>query len=228
MAKKHGSARRTPAAKAARTGAESAELSPWNDRPDEIPGSTRSRILRAAERLFAERGFVSVSMPMIAAASGITAGAIYKHFTSKEDLFFQVVQHAVHAVPVPVEEGGEADVTSDLPRVVASYTSRGLKVLRQLAVEVHSASARHPKVRRLLRRTLDLRIRQIRDSIEAAQRAGKLDRAVDAELLASAIITFVLGLMHMETVAPQLVGDAEWQAFVEERVAALMGAGRTG
>lgn len=165
-------------------------------------------------------------MPMIAEASGITAGAIYKHFASKEDLFFQVVQHAVEAVPVPMEEGGEFDAASDLPRVVASYMASGLKVLRQLAVEVHSASARHPKVRRLLRRTLDLRIQQIRDSIEAAQQTGKLDRTIDAELLACSVIAFILGLMHMETVAPQLVGDAAWQAFLEDRVAALMGARR--
>ena len=61
--------------------------------------STRDRILRAAERLFAERGFSSVSMPAIAEASGITAGAIYKHFDSKSDLFFEVVQRTVQSTP---------------------------------------------------------------------------------------------------------------------------------
>src|SRR5215472_6615915 len=42
--------------------------------------STRERILEAAARLFAEMGFENASMPVIAKASGITAGAIYKHF----------------------------------------------------------------------------------------------------------------------------------------------------
>ena len=68
------------------------ESSPRRGRPDRAPpdGSTRDRILKAAERLFAEHGFSGVSMPMIAKASSITAGAIYKHFDGKDDLFRQM------------------------------------------------------------------------------------------------------------------------------------------
>lgn len=203
-----------------------AERPSWDDRWEGAGSrdSTRGRILTAAERLFAERGFTGVSMPAIAGASGITAGAIYKHFDSKEDLFFQVVRHAVQSVPLPAAAGDTFDAGIDLPRIVAAYTSRGLTLLRQLAVEVHSASARHAKVRRLLQRTLDMRIEQLRDDLMAAQRAGSLDRRLDAELLARSVIVFILGLMHMETVAPQLVDDARWRDFIEDRVAALIGA----
>ena len=79
------------------------ERSTGQDRPDdaEAPGSTRGRILAAAESLFAERGFDGASMPAIAKASGITAGAIYKHFDSKADLFFEVVRRAVQSIPPP-------------------------------------------------------------------------------------------------------------------------------
>jgi Bacterial regulatory proteins, tetR family len=47
---------------------------------------TRERILNAAAQLFAEHGFTGASMPAIAQLSGITAGAIYRHFASKEEL----------------------------------------------------------------------------------------------------------------------------------------------
>ena len=132
--------------------------------------STRGRILTSAERLFAEQGYNGVSMPMIASASGVTAGAIYKHFDSKADLFFEVIQRAVQSTPVPAGTGDASDATL-LPHVVAMYSMRNLKLLRQLAVEVHSASVKDPRVRRLLRRSVDLRIEQIRDSIAAAQQA---------------------------------------------------------
>src|SRR5690349_23523927 len=65
------------------------------------PGSTRDRILAAAQTLFARHGFAGVSMPSIAKASGITAGAIYKHFESKDDLFFEVVSRTVRSAPLP-------------------------------------------------------------------------------------------------------------------------------
>src|SRR5271170_585848 len=85
-----------------------AKLSAGRDRSEkaQVLPSTRERILTAAERLFAEHGFSSVSMPRIAKASGITAGAIYKHFDSKSDLFFEVVRRAVQSAPAPVAAGG--------------------------------------------------------------------------------------------------------------------------
>jgi len=182
--------------------------------------STRVRILSAAERLFAEHGYDSVSMPMIAQASGITAGAIYKHFEGKEDLFFEVVRRVVQSVPITAEN--RSDAVMDLPRIVAGYTTPPFRLLRQFAVEIHSASAKHPKVRRLLRRALDRNIGQIRESIVRAQRAGALELA-DSELLACAVIVFVMGLMHMETLLPHFVGDPKWHDFTESRMGVLLG-----
>jgi AcrR family transcriptional regulator len=198
------------------------ETSTWQDgERTEAAGSTRGRILTSAERLFAELGFSGVSMPMIARASGITAGAIYKHFDSKDDLFFEVIRRTVQSVPLPSAPESTPDI-GVLPQIVAMYTTPRLKLLRQLAVEIHSASARHPRVRRLLRRSLDVTIRQIREGIETSQKTGKLD-AADPELLASAIMVFIMGLMHMETLLPNLVGNAKWHDFVRERAANLLG-----
>jgi AcrR family transcriptional regulator len=183
--------------------------------------STRARILASAERLFAERGFSDVTMPMIAKASGITAGAIYKHFDSKVALFFEVIRGAVEAtvVSAAVRPGGMT-----LPNVVAGFTTRGRRRFRQLAVEMHSASLKHPQVRRLLRRSVDCQIADISREIIAGQRAGTLEPADSPELLASAVMVFIMGLMHMETLVPQLVGNEEWTDLVASRIALLLGA----
>lgn len=185
-------------------------------------GSTRERILTASERLFAEQGFAAATMPMIARASGITAGAIYKHFDGKADLFFEVVRRALEATAVSAVVG-EPSATTPLPSVLASYTTRRLKRLRQLAVEVHYASAKDASVRRVLRRSLDQQIGQIGEHLAAEQEAGRLDPAVDAELLACTVLVLSMGLMHMETLLPQLVDDAGWFDFVRERVATVLG-----
>jgi AcrR family transcriptional regulator len=51
---------------------------------------TRSLLLDAAEDVFAEKGFTAATLDDIAHAAGYTKGAIYKHFTTKEDLFLAV------------------------------------------------------------------------------------------------------------------------------------------
>jgi AcrR family transcriptional regulator len=184
------------------------------------PGSTRERILSAAERLFAEQGYGNVSMPVIAKAAGITAGAIYKHFEGKEELFFQVVHSAVaavHAVPSP------GDTSLSLARLIANYTTEHMKRARQLAVEMHYASAKHPKIRRLLRRSLEQNIADIAYVVRAAQASGHGGRNADPEIQASAVMTFLMGLMHMETLLPDKVGDRAWYDFVETQVAGLLG-----
>jgi AcrR family transcriptional regulator len=184
--------------------------------------STRARILASAERFFAERGFSDVTMPMIAKASGITAGAIYKHFDSKVALFFEVIRGAVEStvVSAAARSGGMT-----LPNVVAGFTTRSRRRFRQLAVEMHSASLKHPQVRRLLRRSVDRQIADISSEIIAGQLAGTLQPAADSpELLASAIMVFIMGLMHMETLVPQLVGNEEWPDVVASRIALLLGA----
>jgi AcrR family transcriptional regulator len=51
---------------------------------------TRALLLDAAEEVFAEKGFTSATLDDIAHSAGYTKGAIYKHFSTKEDLFLAV------------------------------------------------------------------------------------------------------------------------------------------
>jgi AcrR family transcriptional regulator len=51
---------------------------------------TRSLLIDAAEEVFGEKGFLAATLDDIAHAAGYTKGAIYKHFSTKEDLFLAV------------------------------------------------------------------------------------------------------------------------------------------
>ncbi len=51
---------------------------------------TRGAILAAARILFAARGYAASSIAEIVEAAGVTKGALFHHFASKEDLFLDV------------------------------------------------------------------------------------------------------------------------------------------
>ena len=50
-------------------------------------GDTKERILLTSLQLFAQRGYAAVSVSDIAGALGITKGALYRHFESKQAIF---------------------------------------------------------------------------------------------------------------------------------------------
>lgn len=63
-------------------------------------GSVREAILESAHRLFVEQGFAATSTQELARAAGVTTGALYHHFGSKEGLYREVVGAIAEKVAV--------------------------------------------------------------------------------------------------------------------------------
>jgi AcrR family transcriptional regulator len=59
----------------------------------EAPGSTKGRILTAAEEVFAARGFQGASTREIAARAGVNISSLHYHWESKETLYFAVFRN---------------------------------------------------------------------------------------------------------------------------------------
>lgn len=62
---------------------------------DNIPLEKRLRVIDAATKEFAKKGYHDASVGNIAAKSGISVGAIYKYFNNKQDLFLTIVDHSI-------------------------------------------------------------------------------------------------------------------------------------
>src|SRR5271163_4204050 len=56
---------------------------------------TRERLLQAASREIYRSGFQSASLDAILASAGVTKGALYYHFDSKEALGYAVVEEVI-------------------------------------------------------------------------------------------------------------------------------------
>ena len=54
--------------------------------------NTKERILDEALKLFAQSGYMGTSMNDIAASLGVTKAALYKHYTSKQEILDSIVE----------------------------------------------------------------------------------------------------------------------------------------
>jgi AcrR family transcriptional regulator len=66
--------------------------------------ATQTKLLRAAETIFARDGFASAGLEQIAECAGYTRGAIYAHYKSKEDLFLALFERRIKAKMAEVLE----------------------------------------------------------------------------------------------------------------------------
>lgn len=66
---------------------------------------TRSQIIDAARRVFAEKGVSRTTLEQIAAEAGVTRGAIYWHFSNKVDLFLALRDDVLMPLVARLEAG---------------------------------------------------------------------------------------------------------------------------
>ncbi|GAA4897123.1 TetR/AcrR family transcriptional regulator [Streptomonospora salina] len=69
-----------------------------SERPATAPDRSLAvpdRLLSAASRLFADRGFERTSVQELVSAAGVTKGAMYHYFTSKDDLLYAIYQRVL-------------------------------------------------------------------------------------------------------------------------------------
>ncbi|NFS27956.1 TetR/AcrR family transcriptional regulator [Clostridium botulinum] len=63
-----------------------------------INNKRKLRIIDAAIKVFTNKSFEEVTMREIAATAGLTTGAIYYHYKSKDDLLYDVINHSIHFI----------------------------------------------------------------------------------------------------------------------------------
>ena len=65
---------------------------------DNIPAEKRARVIDAATKEFAKKGYHDASISIIASKAGISVGAIYKYFENKQDLFLTILDESISRV----------------------------------------------------------------------------------------------------------------------------------
>lgn len=109
---------------------------------------TQILIIESAYRLFLKKGYHGTSMRRIAAEAGIALGGIYNHFSSKEEIFKEVLLHHhpyFEIVPALMAARGDTleELIRDAARLMIDNLDERLDFINLLFIELVEFNARH-------------------------------------------------------------------------------------
>ncbi|MFJ7151329.1 TetR/AcrR family transcriptional regulator [Streptomyces sp. NPDC100445] len=157
-------------------------------------GRTRARLLDAAFRVFAAKGFGRVSIEEVCEAAGYSRGAFYSNFATLDELFFALYRERADLIASQVadalaQDGPDLDVPASVDRVTEALLLDVDWLLVKTDFLVHAA--RDPAVARTLldhrarlRRAVADRLRRARGHTALPAALGDVDGAAHAVVAA--------------------------------------------
>ncbi|MCX8072550.1 MAG: TetR/AcrR family transcriptional regulator [Candidatus Binatia bacterium] len=90
-------------------------------RPPEDIRAAREKILAAAARLFAERGYESTSLAQVARAAKVSKALIFWHFDNKRQLYLSALQKNLEPYHIDREELAGLEEPEQIGRLIESF-----------------------------------------------------------------------------------------------------------
>ena len=188
---------------------------------------TRERLLRAAADVFAERGYDGTRVADIAAAAGVSNGALYAHFSSKADLLVDALRTHGRRLLADLFAADPNRSVTELLLAIGRWLPRRRDPRGYLIVEALVAARRDQDVARPMRDYIGERADWLSELVRLAQAGGELDPALSPNALAHFCLLLAMGSALVPPVL-HAVDDEEWAALLARLVAALAPAGTVG
>jgi AcrR family transcriptional regulator len=179
---------------------------------DERRAARREQILNAAWTCFQREGLQAATMEDIIRASGLSAGAVYGYFASKDDLILAAVTTSLSGIgallepilqkrPTPPPDKLVAEITG----VIAGFTARDGFDLKRIALLGWSEAQRNERLRDTMR-TFYLGFRsQLAKAARDWKRDGLIKRTADPSRVATVLLSLILGFV----VQSAIIGDVD-------------------
>jgi TetR/AcrR family transcriptional regulator len=178
----------------------------------------RRQIMRAASGLFARRGYGGTTTREIAERAGINEALLFRHFPSKEKLYWKIIEEQCNArgrrqkIKQILDAGGsDQEIFAAIAREFLVRNARDTELTRLLwftALESHTLS------RRFFSTYVAVYYEALAEYIRERMREGAF-RDVDPLLSARGF----LGMVVYHFLVQELFGGARYQKFDPEKVA---------
>lgn len=176
--------------------------------------NTREDVVRAAGRLFAERGYHGTSMRDLGKELGLLGSSLYSHVSSKQDLLVDVVEEGARLFEASAERAMNAPGTASdrLEALIAGHID--------VVVENIDVSRTYLNEARMLDGGYRSRIVAARDHYEEAFRsvirAGREDGSFRAEVDPKTASIFILSILNAIERWYRPNGELDRDALVRE------------
>jgi len=155
---------------------------------------SRQEILRTAARLFQQRGYDATSMNDVAAALKLSKGGLYHHFQSKDEILFEIMNHAMEIteerVVAPVR--GIPDPEDRLRSLIRRHIEIVLSPAeREITVMLHENHPLPPALRKRINARKKEYVHFVEGVIGEVQRARNARGTVSPRAAAFALLGMI-------------------------------------
>ena len=167
----------------------------------------RQQILDAARRCFARDGFHQTSMQDILADAGLSAGALYRYFRSKEEIIAAIAEEALAQVTTPIGPLAAQQPAPPLDAVIERLLTNAEDVgfrpdgLAYIAPQVWAEALRNPRLRELVQTKFAEVRSAIAGIVRAEQTAGRIPADADPDDVAGFLFGSLLGYVLQRVLA---------------------------
>jgi AcrR family transcriptional regulator len=163
--------------------------------PRDTAIDSRQDILRTAARLFQQQGYDATSMNDVAAALKLSKGGLYHHFQSKDEILFNLMNHALDVTQERVIDAVQdiADPEERLRTVIRRHIEVVMSVRdREITVMLHENHPLPPAMRRKINARKKDYVHFMENLIAEVQR----ERGSKANVSARASAFALLGMIN--------------------------------
>lgn len=179
----------------------------------------RERLLRAAAAVFARQGYDGTKIMDVVRESGLSTGAVYGRFRSKNDLLREAIVTRSSSAARLGAEG--IDRVADLIAASVARTDRPLSDREALRLEAYVTARREPEVAQALAEALAAFRERMAPLAAAGRRDGTIDDDIDPDAVVFLVRILNLGLLlHRGSGLPG-PDDKAWQVLVERLIASF-------
>ena len=169
----------------------------------------REHILDAAERCIARTGFHRATMQDICREAGVSLGAVYVYFDSKEDLIAGITERDRSKLAEQLSGvGSSPDLLAALERLGEHYMIEEPRHKQQLVIEIGCESMREGQVGEIFRACDAFVLDQFEALFRRAQMEGKIAPALEPRTLATVVAVLGDGLFWRRGIDPRFDAKA--------------------
>ena len=167
---------------------------------------TRQRIIDAARQVFLERGVSRTSMEQIAAAAGVTRGAVYWHFSNKTELFSVMREQVFLPLIDRMDDNLQLENNEDPLTQIEAFLNGTIQALNECQTtretyEIMMIKCEYveefSEVLKQILNNCDGIIQKLEQLYQRAKNKGQLRASKDPAQLALDTHLFFSGLLHM-------------------------------